>query len=71
MTPLLAALQATIKGANIDVVVSATPADLAHLLDLDKPVVRARYEFAELDEPRLSSIIDIFVGQAVGGNARD
>jgi predicted GTPase len=66
----LAALQATINGANIDVVVSATPADLAHLLDLDKPVVRACYEFAELDEPRLSSIIDIFVGQAVGGNAR-
>jgi predicted GTPase len=67
----LAALQATINGANVDVIVSATPADLAHLLDLDKQVVRARYEFAEMDEPRLSSIIDIFVGQAVGGNARD
>ena len=57
----LAALAATINGAHIDVVVSATPADLARLVDLEKPVVRARYEFAETDEPRLSSIIDAFV----------
>jgi predicted GTPase len=59
----LAALRATINGADVDVVVSATPADLAHLLDLDKRVVRARYEFVELGEPRLSSIIDAFVEQ--------
>ncbi len=57
----LAALRSTINGADADVVVSATPADLAHLLDLDKRVVRARYEFAELDEPTLSSLVDVFV----------
>ena len=62
----LAALQATINGASVDVVVSATPADLANLLRLDKPVVRARYEFAEMNEPRLSSIVDAFVDEDVG-----
>jgi predicted GTPase len=31
------------------------------LLNLNKQVVRARYEFAEVDEPRLSSIVDAFV----------
>jgi predicted GTPase len=57
----LAALQTTINDAQVDAVVSATPADLAHLLNLNKQVVRARYEFAEVDEPRLSSIVDAFV----------
>jgi predicted GTPase len=57
----LAALQATINGADVDAVVSATPADLARLLELDKKVVRARYEFAEVGEPKLSSIIDAFI----------
>ena len=57
----LAALRMTINDADADAVVSATPADLAHLLNLNKQVVRARYEFAEVDEPRLSSIVDAFV----------
>ena len=57
----LAALRTTINDADADAVVSATPADLAHLLNLNKQVVRARYEFAEVDEPRLSSIVDAFV----------
>ncbi|MGZ3321144.1 MAG: hypothetical protein ACXU9C_09185, partial [Xanthobacteraceae bacterium] len=57
----LAALQTTINDAQVDAVVSATPADLARLLNLNKQVVRARYEFAEVDEPRLSSIVDAFV----------
>src|SRR5262245_194212 len=41
-TAQLAALQATINGAEVDVIVSATAADLARLLDLNKKVVRAR-----------------------------
>ena len=61
----LDALQTTINDADADVVVSATPADLAHLLKLNKQVVRARYEFAEVDEPKLSSIVDAFVERTV------
>jgi predicted GTPase len=57
----LLALQATIKNASADVVIAATPVDLARLLRLDKKVVRARYEFAEAGEPRLSAIVDAFV----------
>ncbi len=57
----LRALAQTINAADADVVVCATPIDLARLLDLNKPVVRARYEFAETGEPTLSAIIDGFL----------
>jgi predicted GTPase len=67
----LAALQATINHADVDLVVSATPVDLSHLLEIDKKVVRARYEFVEVGEPKLSSIIDAFVERtACSGSAR-
>lgn len=67
----LAALQATINGADVDLVVSATPVDLSHLLKLNKRVVRARYEYAEVGEPRLSAIVDAFVERAGrAGSAR-
>ena len=49
----LAALARTLEAAQTDVVVSATPTDLARLLRLSKPVVRARYEFAEVEEGEL------------------
>ena len=40
-------LEATIRNADPDVVVSGTPHDLARLVDVDVPVVRVRYELAE------------------------
>jgi predicted GTPase len=43
--------------------VSASPLDLAALVALDKPVVRARYEFAEAGEPTLGSVADRFVAE--------
>jgi predicted GTPase len=57
----LNALRSTINRADVDLVISATPIDLARLVKLDKQVIRVRYEFAELGEPRLSSIVDDFV----------
>jgi predicted GTPase len=60
-TTQLQALENTINNADADVVVSATPFDLARLLRLNKRVVRARYEFAEMGEPSLSAIIDAFI----------
>jgi predicted GTPase len=39
-------------------VITGTPSDLSHILKLEKPVVRARYEFAEVGEPSLSGLID-------------
>lgn len=49
----LGALRRTLDVVDADLIVSATPIDLAHLLALEKPVLRARYEFEELDPPGL------------------
>lgn len=59
----LEALAATINAAAADVVVAATPIDLARLIRIDKPVVRARYDFAEAGTPTLGSVIDEFLAQ--------
>ena len=57
----LEALGRTINATDADVVVSGTPCDLSALIDINKPVVRARYEFAESGEPRLSDLITDFL----------
>jgi predicted GTPase len=60
----LDALATTINAAEADLVVSATPLDLARLLRLDKKVLRARYEFAETREGELSTIVEAFLTRA-------
>jgi predicted GTPase len=57
----LAALERTINATPADVVVAATPIDLAQLIAVNKPVVRVRYEFAEAEEPGLAAAIDAFL----------
>jgi predicted GTPase len=57
----LDALARSINATPADVVVCGTPIDLAALAPLDKPVVRARYEFADLDSPGLGAAIDHFL----------
>ena len=52
------ALRATIERADADVVVAATPVDLASLLDVSRPVVRARYELEDAGEPTLAEHVD-------------
>jgi len=54
----LEALRKTIEGADADVVIAATPIDLSRLIAVRKPLVRARYEFAEAGEPRLGTLVD-------------
>jgi predicted GTPase len=66
----LRALESTINAADADIVVSGTPLDLARLVSLDKPVVRARYEFVEADHPALSSIVDDFVARFEANEGR-
>jgi predicted GTPase len=53
-----AELAATINGADADIVIAGTPSDLSHILKVEKSVVRARYEFAEIGEPSLSGLIE-------------
>jgi predicted GTPase len=52
------ALRRTIETSDAEVVVAATPVDLARLLGPGKPVVRARYEFEDVDEPGLAAHVD-------------
>jgi predicted GTPase len=57
----LEALRQTINNCPADVVVSGTPIDLAALIEVNKPIVRARYEFAEVSEPGLTAQIEQFL----------
>jgi predicted GTPase len=52
------ALRATIVCSNAEVVVAATPVDLARLLGIGTPIVRARYEFEQVGEPTLAVFVD-------------
>jgi predicted GTPase len=65
----LKSLRETINGVSADVVVAATPCDLSALIAIDKPVVRARYEFAEIGRPRLSTLIEAFLHERSFGEA--
>ncbi len=58
-------LRETINRSGADLVVSGTPIDLAALIGLDIPVVRARYEYEETSSPLLSQIIDEFVARSL------
>ena len=58
------ALEKTINQSDADVVVAATPIDLGTLLKIDKPVVRARYDYADAEGPTLSNFIDAFLDRA-------
>jgi predicted GTPase len=60
----LEALRQTIDRSDADVVVSGTPMDLAGLVPLRLPVVRARYAFEEVGEPKLSQCVDEFLARA-------
>jgi len=51
-------LQATINATPADVVVVATPVDLAARITVNQPVVRAHYRYDDFGEPRLSALID-------------
>jgi len=57
----LEALRQTINSASAEVIVSATPIDLAGLISLDQPVVRARYEFVDSETAGLAAELDRFL----------
>lgn len=57
----LRALGQTINAVEADVVVVATPCNIAALMPINKPVVRVRYEFAEMEEPGLAGQLAAFL----------
>jgi predicted GTPase len=63
----LQALRQTLERAEVDAIVCATPIDLAALIPISKPVIRARYEFAEVGGASLSAIIERFIAGLAKG----
>lgn len=66
----LRALEQTINDAEADVVVSGTPIDLGRMVSINKPIVRARYEFVEVGHPSLSSLVDDFIARYEANEGR-
>ena len=54
-------LEATIRATECDTVVVATPADLGHVLRLDRPTTRVRYAIADHGAPTLADMIREFL----------
>lgn len=54
-------LAATLLRAEVDAVIAATPVDLARLVAIDKPILRARYEYAEVETPGLIGRVEEFI----------
>ncbi|MDH5558894.1 MAG: cyclic 2,3-diphosphoglycerate synthase [Alphaproteobacteria bacterium] len=54
-------LKATIEAVDADIVVVGTPIDLARIIEISKPTVRARYAYADAGEPTLGSLLDAFL----------
>ncbi len=64
----IALLGQAISGAAADAVVVATPIDLAALLAGPRPMIRARYDFAEDPAAPLSGVVDAFLrARGIGG----
>ncbi len=57
----LEALAETMRRADCEVIVSASPIDLGARVSVGKPIVRARYEYADAGEPTLGRFVDAFV----------
>ena len=53
----MADLQETINSTPADMVVVATPIDLAKLIDIKLPSQRVRYELQEIGQPTLADIL--------------
>lgn len=50
-------LEATIKKADVDMVIIGTPIDLTRVIKIDKPAQRVRYELQEIGQPTLEDIL--------------
>jgi predicted GTPase len=57
------ALRKTIDAVEADVVVAGTPIDLARIVKTAKPIVRARYSYADAGRPTLAEFLDTFLSE--------
>ncbi len=61
-------LAATIEAVDCDIVVSGTPIDLAGLVSVSKPIVRARYELREQRPGALAALLADALAKPTAGN---
>lgn len=61
-------LSRTINDSDADIVVAATPADISHVLDIEKLVVRVSYDYGDADRPYLTELVDSFLDDRGLGN---
>ncbi len=52
-------LEATINASDAELVLIATPIDLARLIKIQKPTLRVRYELQEIGQPNLESVLKL------------
>jgi predicted GTPase len=55
----MADLEETINQAPVDMVIVATPIDLAKLINIKLPNQRVRYELQEIGQPTLSELLKL------------
>ncbi|MGM0398892.1 MAG: cyclic 2,3-diphosphoglycerate synthase [Halobacteriota archaeon] len=54
----IAELEASINNVDCDVVLAGTPIDLTKVVDVEKPVVRVRYDIEERGSPTFEDVLD-------------
>jgi predicted GTPase len=54
-------LEETINQTDCDTVITGTPIDISKIIKINKPIVRAKYEFQEISKPGLSDLIQTFL----------
>lgn len=62
----LAALTAAIASSPAELVISGTPLDLARLLTIKTPVIRAHYDYVEPEDGPLGHVVDAIASLGVG-----
>ncbi|MEO0248768.1 MAG: GTPase, partial [candidate division WOR-3 bacterium] len=50
-------LEATINASPAEIIISATPIDLARVIKVRKPMVRVRYELQVIGTPTLEDVL--------------
>ena len=50
-------LESTINNADVDLVISATPIDITRIINVNKTLLRVRYELKEITQPTLMDLI--------------
>ncbi len=56
-------LEETVQNVDADLVLVATPIDLARIIKVDKPAMRVRYALEDMSEPTLAQLVRDFVGK--------